>query len=570
MNNINWIELLQTRATQLANQTAYTYLIDGDEQIEQTTYSQLDKRARQIAAHLQMRYQPGDRAIMVYPTRLAFIEALFGCLYAGIIAIPVPEPVTERHLYRIQNVVMDARTPLLLTTEQLRTLAFARFGDNPMLQALDWTATDSLPETGEDDWVQPDISGEKTAFIQYTSGSTGTPKGVMVSHRNILLNNQMISDCSQVGSNAVFIAWVPHFHDMDLVGNLFQATYSGAHSVNIPPFAFLQKPVRWLRAISKYGGQFTGSPNFGFAITTKRVKPAQCEGLDLSSLQLAFNGGEPVREQTLIEFQEKFAPFGWRPDVISNCLGMAEASLFVTGTPYGQQPKIFRADAGKFERNQIASAENEESAYPIVSCGRFDWGDQQLKIVNPETLQICSSNELGEVWIAGSHVGQGYWQNEKETERTFRAYTADGVGPFLRTGDLGFVRDDELYIAGRIKDLIIIDGENHYPQDIEYSAENAHPAVRKGCCAAFSVEHNQTEKAVVVIEVRTLPDGASEADSAEIVNEIRRAVSAQHGIRLHEVVLIKPRTIYKTSSGKIQRLATKGRYLAGKLHKVMA
>jgi acyl-CoA synthetase (AMP-forming)/AMP-acid ligase II len=362
----------------------------------------------------------------------------------------------------------------------------------------------------------------------------------------------------------VLVSWLPLFHDMGLVGKLAVASYAGSHCVMMSPFAFLKKPVRWLTAISRYGCEISGSPDFGYALAARKVRPEQLESLDLSTWRMAPNGSEPVRASTLRRFFEVFRDCGFRWESFRPSFGMAETTLFISGSPQGTQPTIRQLDAESYARRRLAPVRYGEPAVTAVGCGDTDHGDQTVRIVNPETRVESAPDEVGEIWLAGSHVAVGYWNKPEETAATFGArIEGTGEGPFFRTGDLGYLHDGQLYIAGRIKDLIIIDGNNHYPQDIELTIENAHPSIRKGGSAAFSVDRGDREQLVVMAEV-DLPLG-SPVTREELERVIRQAISEEHGIRLEEAVFLRRSTIHKTSSGKIARSACRASYLDGKL-----
>jgi acyl-CoA synthetase (AMP-forming)/AMP-acid ligase II len=568
MNNaMDIVALTRARAEQKGEALAYTFLLDGDGRETNLTYAELDRQALAVAARLQQELQPGDRAILVYPTGPEFIAAFLGCLYARVIAVPVPEPFTDRHFLRIKNIVADAGTRHILTTSRFLAAVNQRFAGNPDIQALRWLATDTVDLAGADIWQQQPIAPDDIAFLQYTSGSTAAPKGVIVTHHNLLANSEMLRQVYQSDQRSLLVSWLPLFHDLGLVAKMMQTLYVGCRCILMSPLAFLQKPVRWLQAISHYRGEISGAPDFAYAITARKVTPEQKAGLDLSSWRLAFNGAEPVRAATLEQFADAFQSCGFRREALAPAFGMAEATLFIAGGPLNHGPIYYEIDAAAFGRNRIVPAQAGEASLTAVACGRFDWLDQQVKIVNPDTLNECAPDEVGEIWLAGSHIGQGYWNKPAETEATFQAYTAEtNAGPFMRTGDLGFTHEGQIYIGGRIKDLIIIDGQNHYPQDVESTAESAHPAVRNGCTAAFSIDRDGQERLVVVAELRNPGESEASWDTQAVARELQRAVSREHGIPLHDVAFIKARTIHKTSSGKIQRRACRQDYLADLLN----
>jgi acyl-CoA synthetase (AMP-forming)/AMP-acid ligase II len=564
----NLVTLLRRRAVEQPQAIAYTFLADGEREESHLTYGDLDQRARVIAARLQQEMAAGERAILLYPTGLDFVAAFFGCLYAGVVAVPVPEPFLERHILRLRNIVGDAQTRTILTDEKLLAMVQHRFGDNAEIQALRWLATDSrTAEAGP--WHDPEIGPDTLAFLQYTSGSTAAPKGVLVSHRNVMANSEMIRRFLGSSKESVFVTWLPLFHDLGLIANIVQTVYAGGRCVLMPPFVFLQKPFRWLQAISRYRADISGAPDFAYALAARKVTAEQKAGLDLSRWRKAYNGAEPVRATSLESFADAFHSCGFRRESLTPAYGMAEAVLFMTGDPGPAGPIYYDVDADAFGWGRIVPARDGESKVTTVACGRTDWLDQEIKIVNPDSCLICAPDEVGEIWISGSHVTAGYWKNPAETEAVFHGYLADSnEGPFLRSGDLGFMHQGRLYIGGRIKDLIIIDGTNHYPQDIEFTVENAHPLVRPGCTAAFSIDRNGQERLVIVAELRPHDPAGEPLSPDQLRHEIRQAVAAEHGIRSHDIQFIKPRTIPKTSSGKIQRRACRADYLSGRLDRI--
>jgi acyl-CoA synthetase (AMP-forming)/AMP-acid ligase II len=561
----NLVALLRRRALERPEAPAFTFLVDGEREEGRLTYAGLDRRAQAIAGRLQQEMAPGERAILLYPTGLDFVAAFFGCLYAGVVPVPVPEPFLERHILRLRNIVNDAQTQHILTDGKLLGMVERRFADNAEIQALRWLATDNQdPESGA--WQPVEIEPETIAFLQYTSGSTAAPKGILVSHRNVLANSEMIRQFLGTHETSVMVTWLPLFHDLGLIGNVVQAVYAGAHCVLMSPFVFLQKPFRWVQAISRYRSDISGGPDFAYALAARKATPEQKAGMDLSSWRKAYNGAEPVRPASLESFAEAFAGCGFQREALAPAYGMAEAVLFMAGDPGRIAPVYYDIDAESFGRGRVVPAAEGKSKVTAVACGRTAWLDQKIVIVNPQTCRACPPDEVGEIWISGSHVTAGYWNNPAETEAVFHGHLAgSGEGPFLRSGDLGFMHEGRLYIGGRIKDLIIIDGANHYPQDIEFTVENSHPLVRPGCTAAFPVDREERERLVIVAELRPrAPDGAA-ISLEQVQQEIRQVVAAEHGLRADDMRFIKPRTIPKTASGKIQRRACRALYLAGRL-----
>jgi amino acid adenylation domain-containing protein len=531
--------LLRARSAERPEQVAFTFLADGETEAGRLSYGDLDRRAAAIASALRETVPPGERALLLYPQGLDFIVAFFGCLYAGVVAVPAyPPRPNDRSRSRLRAIARDAEPLVALTTSDVLAGSLARV---PELAALRWIPTDVLDAPSGALFPEPDP--ESVAFLQYTSGSTADPKGVMVTHANLLHNERMIGEAFGMDEGSVVVGWLPLYHDMGLIGNVLQPLHAGARCVLMPPVAFLQRPLRWLEAISRYRGTVSGGPNFAYELCLRKASPEALAGLDLSSWRVAFNGAEPVRASTLERFAEAFAPCGFRPEAFYPCYGLAEATLFVTGGEPGSLPRI------------------EGSR---VSCGRA-WMGQRLAIADPETGTELPPGVEGEIWITGPSVARGYWRNAAATARDFNAFLETGEGPFLRTGDLGVLDGNELFVTGRIKDLIILRGRNLYPQDVELTAERSHPDLRPGGGAAFSVEALQgdqvEERLVVVHEVERHRRGHREGFE-EIAEAVRRAVAAEHEAQVWEVVLIRQGGLPKTSSGKVQRRLCRELYLA--------
>jgi len=556
------VDLVQYRARCQPHQVAYTFLRDGEAEETRWTYADLDRRTRAIAAQLQAHHLQGERALLLYPPGLDYLAAFLGCLYAGVVAVPAYPPRNQRNTPRILAVVEDAQAAIALTTAATLPRVRSLLQEQAALPDLQWLATDELSEDLATAWRDPGVNRDTLAFLQYTSGSTGTPKGVMVSHGNILHNAAMTYRYMGHSPRSRFVSWLPMYHDMGLIGGVLQPLYGGFPCILMAPAAFLQRPYRWLKAISDYGATTSGGPNFAYDLCVDKITPEQRQTLDLSSWQVAFNGAEPIRAQTLERFAAAFAECGFRPQAAYPCYGMAEATLMVSGGEPAAVPRIQGLDAAQLEQNQVQVVEEgTANASRVVSCGQ-SLPEQTVVIVHPETGIPCAPNQVGEIWVAGPSVGQGYWQRPQETQDTFQAYVADtGAGPFLRTGDLGFLHQGELYITGRAKDLIIVRGRNLYPQDLEQTAERSHPSLRAGSGAAFTVEVGGEEQLVVAqeLEFRQKPD------SAAVIPAIRQAVTEEHEVQVYGVVLVKAGTIPKTTSGKIQRRACRAAFLTGQL-----
>ncbi len=563
----NLVDLLRHRAAHQGQDRAFSYLVDGESEEIQWTYQELDRRARAIGAWLQVQSLVGERALLLYPAGLDFIAAFFGCLYAGVVAVPAYPPRRNRSLSRVQVIADDAEAKVALTTQDVLERVQPLLDQSPNLKTLRWQATDQLENGIERDWQHPDVYGDTLAFLQYTSGSTGTPKGVVLNHANLMHNSALIAYAFEHTRSGRGMFWLPSYHDMGLIGGILQPLYIGQWNVLISPVAFLQKPYRWLQAISRYKATISGGPNFAYDLCVRKITPEQKESLDLTNWSLAFNGAEPVREETIESFAEAFAPCGFRREAFYPCYGMAEATLIVSGGFKTAPPVIRSFDAQSLENHQVVDAlPDEEGARALVGCGGTLL-DQEILIVNPDTMTRCAPDEVGEVWVAGPSVAQGYWKRPDDTEHTFRAHLSDGTGPYLRTGDLGFMQAGELFITGRLKDLIIIHGLNHYPQDIETTIERCHDGLRSGAGAAFTVELGGRERLVIVYELERGRQRDVEALD-EVYDCIRRQVSADHELAVEAIALIKAGSIPKTSSGKIQRHACRSGFLGESLEVV--
>jgi 8-amino-7-oxononanoate synthase len=558
----NLVDLLRHRAAHQAHDRAFTYLVDGETEEIHLSYHELDRQARAIAARLQAMDLEGERALLLYPAGLDFIAAFFGCLYAGVVAVPAYPPRRNRSLSRIQAIADDAQAKIALTTFPVWERVQSVLDQSPHLKAIAWLCTDQLPAGAEDQWTQPEVHGDTLAFLQYTSGSTGTPKGVILDHANLMHNSASISYAFEHTRSGSGVFWLPSYHDMGLIGGILQPMYIGQANVLLSPMSFLQKPYRWLKAISRYRCTISGGPNFAYDLCVRKITPEQLETLDLSRWCLAFNGAEPVRAETIDQFTKMFEPVGFHREAFYPCYGMAEATLIVSGGFKAALPVVRTFDAAALEANQVVDAlADEEGVRELVGSGG-NLIDQRIVIAHPENMVAVGPDEVGEIWVSGPSVAQGYWNRPEETECTFRAYLKDtGEGPFLRTGDLGFMQDGELFITGRLKDLIIIRGLNHYPQDIELTLGKAHPRLRPGNGAAFTVEVGDVDRLVVVQEI----ERRQQRDLEGVFEAIRRDIAAEHELQIEAIALIKAGSIPKTSSGKIQRHACRQGFLDGTL-----
>ncbi len=563
------VSILRERATYQPFKIAYTFLERGETEQCSLTYGQLDRKAREIAAILHKNQLEGERALLMYSPGIDFIVAFFACLYAGVIAVPIYPPRRNQSLDRLKAIIDDCQAKEVLTTSTIKNTLENSIIHYPELAALQWLATDNLPQRLNDHQFSPiALKKDDIAFLQYTSGSTGNPKGVMVTHGNLIHNERMVKQAFGHTDQTIFAGWLPLFHDMGLIGNVLQPLYLGIPCILMSPVDFLQKPYRWLKTISDYGATTSGGPNFAYDLCVNKITDEQIKTLDLSSWKVAFNGAEPVRAETLEAFAAKFAPCGFDKKAFYPCYGMAEATLFITGGIASDAPKLKTIDEKALEENKVVEVAKEQpNSRTLVSCGQ-EWLGQTVKIINPQTLTECDENQVGEIWVSGDSVARGYWQQPQKTQETFKAYLWNTQeGPFLRTGDLGFLSSEkELFVTGRLKDVIIIRGRNHYPQDIELTVEESHPALRPSCGAAFTIGDVGNEKLIIVQEVERTH--LRKLNPEAVKKAIRQAVAKHHGLQVHEVMLIRTATIPKTSSGKIQRYRCKKQFLTQKLNSI--
>ncbi|NJL82351.1 MAG: fatty acyl-AMP ligase [Chloroflexaceae bacterium] len=561
------VELLRQRSQQQGDSMAYNFLIDGKTESLPLTYRDLDRQARAIAAWLQQYQAKGERALLLYPQSLEVVAAFCGCLYAGVIAIPVPPPESgrlKRTLPRLRSIVKDAQATFALTSERILELIETVKDEFPEFDQMRWFTSESLDLAWADSWQDPLVDKDQLAYLQYTSGSTSTPKGVMLSHFNLMHHAGYLQQACGYEPDSVTLTWMPYFHDYGLVEGITVPLYNGTPCYLMSPFAFIKRPVQWLRNITRFGVTHSQAPNFAYDLCLRRVKPSDIPSLDLSAWQAAGNAAEPINPKVMEKFVENFSPCGFRWETFAPAYGLAEYTLLVTTKPKGEKPVFLTLDASALEKNKVvpAPARQTEGIRVLASCGR-PVCQTQIAIADPEQFTRCAFDEVGEIWVADPSVTQGYWQRPEETERTFRAYLQDtGEGPFLRTGDLGFLHEGELYVTGRIKDLIIIRGTNHYPQDIEWTVQDLHPALRADYGAAFAIEDKGEEQLVIVQEIERRTENL---DSEAIIADIRQEIAEQHEIQLYAIVLAKPGNILKTASGKIQRRACRHNFLTGQL-----
>lgn len=570
-------DVLRGRALQQPHQLAYTFLRFKGAETASVSYRELDWQARSIAARLQYLGATREPALLLYPPGLEYIAAFFGCLYAGAIPVPAYPPHSARAVPRIQAIVADAQARFVLSTGQIFAHTERWFAEVQDAVSWTWCLTDELaPDEGRN-WRESSSAGNDIAFLQYTSGSTATPKGVMVSHRNLMHNAALMCERMKHDEQSTSVSWLPIFHDLGLIAGVLQPLYAGASAILLAPASFLQRPLRWLQAISDYRATTSYAPNFAYDLCISRTTPEERAALDLSCWKHALNGAEPVRSETLDAFSTTFAVSGFRRSSFFPAYGMAETTLVVTAKPYGSQPVVRAVLQTELEQGRVVYAPEECSSTErrvqhVVSCGTPGQG-MHIVIVDPVKRELCTPGQVGELWIAGESITEGYWQRPAETAEAFQNYlTTHGDSPFLRTGDLGFMEGDEVFLTGRLKEIIILHGRNYYPQDLERSAEQSHPALRPHCSAAFGVQKGHEEAVVIAIEVdshywsdpsQTRVD--NESKRAVLVQAIRQAIVEEHNVTVSQVILLRAGSVPKTSSGKIQRRACRAAFLEGSL-----
>ena len=547
----HFISVIEHWAEHRADETAYVFT-DVESVEQKLSYSELLAEVRGLAGYLQnrCRIRSGDRVLLLYPPGLDFVVGFYACHAIGAIAVPVFPPRRNRKASRIRSIVVDASATWALSTggvvEQLQ-------GDQSHddLFGLQLLGTDDPAHRDADGLRAPRRSGNSLAMLQYTSGSTGSPKGVMLTHQNLIANSELILHGFRPCPDTVGMSWLPTYHDMGLVGGVLMPMYLGRINVLMSPMTFLQRPLRWLQGISKYRVTVSGGPNFAYQLCADKILDSELANLDLSSWDIAFNGAEPIRAGTLEAFANRFASCGFRSGSMLPCYGMAETTLIVTGGPVEPRPIIEHFNTSELAKKKVRLVEaSHESAKAMVACGEVLPGEQVI-VVDPESHAILDDDQVGEIWIDSPSVGKGYYQRKEATERTFRATTSCGKGPFLRTGDLGFLYGGQLYVSGRLKDMIIVRGVNRYPQDIEETVEAASEVVQAGSVGAVAMEQDGREQLVIVAEAVRRRDLDWDAE----IQSIRRAVTAQHDLPPDAVYLVRNSSIPKTSSGKIQRHA---------------
>jgi acyl-CoA synthetase (AMP-forming)/AMP-acid ligase II len=550
------VALLRERAEQHPDRSACAFLGDGEHVTEALSYREVDAGARQVADMVGRRLAPGARALVACEPGLDFVRAFLGCMYAGVIAVPVVPPTPPRQdlgAERVRAILADCGAEIVLTTTLVRAIS----GTNQPFGGIPALLVDGPIAGDAEQWRDPNARADALAFLQYTSGSTGTPRGVMLTHANLLANQRAIAASLAVPAQTCVVSWLPMYHDMGLIGMLMHNLYGGSTAYLMSPLHFMQRPGRWLQAISRYRAYISGGPNFAYDLAARRVDERDLGELDLSCWRVAFCGAEPIRVESLSRFGTRFAPAGFDPSCLVGCYGLAESTLLVSAA-HASDPKEVTVDRAVLERDEVVLAvPGTAGSTTLVSSGRVDV-DYEARVVDPRTLEPRAEGSIGEIWVSGPSVAPGYWHRPAETDETFKASLPGTSGRYLRTGDLGFLHEGQLYITGRIKDLLIVRGRNIHPHDVEDAAQRAHRLCRRGGAAAFT---GHAEQVVLVQESAT----SVPAELAEVAAAVRRAVLEEQQIRLAELILVPPREVPKTSSGKVQRSACRRMALADEL-----
>jgi acyl-CoA synthetase (AMP-forming)/AMP-acid ligase II len=552
----SFVALLRHRATTQPRQTGFLFLRDNNPEndLDHLSYAELDEKARAIAAVLQQSGEPGQRVLLLHQPGEDFVAAFYGCLYAGAIAVttyPAHRGRLKQSLPKVCDLLRDAECSTILTSSDIAPIFTAAWkevigGESPLV-----LASDAILPVEADNWRHPESGRDTVAFLQYTSGSTSRPRGVAVTHGNLLHNSEAIARGFESNSNSMGISWLPPYHDMGLIGGVVKPPYVGFPVVILSPYTFLQQPFRWLQTITKVRATVTGGPNFAYDLCVRKVTPEQRARLDLSSWKVAFNGAEPIHPETMERFCAMFAPCGFNSKAFYPCYGLAESTLYVTGGKALAGPKVAWVDRSELEAGKaVPVAAEQEDSKAVVGCGQAAAG-HRVVIVDPKSRQACPDGRVGEIWTCGPSVAAGYWNRPEESNKMFCGRLADrGEGPFLRTGDLGYLMKGELFVTGRIKDLIIINGRNLYPQDVEVTVQSSHPGLQPFGGVAFSVEHDGQERLVIAQEVQR---EFLRADSAEMIAAIRHAIVRDYDVQAYAIALLKPGQVPRTSSGKVRR-----------------
>ncbi|WP_433242134.1 fatty acyl-AMP ligase [Actinomadura nitritigenes] len=534
------------------------------------TWAETDRRARATATALRQVTGPGERAALLLPQTLEYMMTMLGAMYAHVVAVPLFSPDLPGHADRLIGAYADSEPAVIVTTRNALPHVEKFLADHDVPQPKEILFAEEVDLGLAGSWEDEPIGFDDLAYLQYTSGSTRRPAGVEITHGNVTANAaQLWAGWAPEKPDPELVSWLPLFHDMGLIATMALPLVHGDHAIYTDPVSFIMNPMRWLQLIAARPGKnvYTAGPNFAYEYVASMASPEKLEGLDLSGLTTCLNGAEPIRTSTLSTFAEALAPAGLRPGAQAPGYGLAEATVFVTAAAEDVPPKIITVDRDVLTQGEVRLCEPDaDRASTLVSCGRPS--GQIVAIVDPDARAEQPDGHVGEIWVHGPNTAAGYWRNSERSQDTFGGELAEPgglpAGPWMRTGDYGVVHEGELYVTGRIKDLIIVDGRNHYPQDIEVTAQEAHPAVRPDHVAAFALPGEETERLVVVAERnRRVPLGRLDLD--EVESAVRGAVNVEHEMSVHAFLLVEPGAVSRTSSGKIARAATRQRYLDGAL-----
>lgn len=557
----NLLEALEFHAREKRDLIAFQFLASDSESAACLSFGDLHARVLEISSGLRMRTTRGDRALLMYPPSLEFICSFLGCLHAGVVPVPIYPPKTNRHMARVVRVAEDAGAATALTVEALQDKIIRFFAAAPEMNLTSVVATDSLIPPDTECLEHAFIDQTEPAFLQYTSGSTSSPKGVVVTHANIIANLEAIRQGAAATSDTVYVSWLPMFHDMGLVGTVLHPLALGVKAVLMAPNHFLKRPLSWIQAMSSHRATHTVAPDFAYALCARAGANSDLRGIDLSHLRVAWSGAEPVRASTLKKFEEVFSPYGFRCEAFQPSYGLAEATLMVTCDDVGRRPSVLVLSPNRLEQGIAETTTADRPHKTLVGCGT-PRGDVEVVIVHPDKRSECPDGQVGEIWLAGPTIAAGYWNLTIATSQTFSAYTDKGSGPFLRTGDLGFLNDHQLYVTGRLKDLIIVGGRNIYPQDVESVIESTVPGLDANCCAVFELEMEGRNVVGTLIDCdrelgRTISieKEAGAEPAGALIDELRQLVSQEWDIVLHVVAFARAGSFPRTSSGKVQRSA---------------
>lgn len=569
----NYLDIIRYQSQKYNHKDLYIFLSDGEDRVNKITYFELLSKVETIASNLQKDLKIGDRVLILCAPGIEFNISFIGCLFAGLIPVPLYPPDT-RSLHRVVNILDDCSAQGAIASSSTIEKFFKTFDKNnnisaeflDVLRKIKLFDIEILEKDAGNIYHMHNTSPHDVAYLQYTSGSTSRPKGVMVTHSNIVHNTHYIADYFRQTDKDIDVSWIPPFHDMGLIKDLMTTIYTGSSLVFMSPYSFLRKPIRWLRAITNYkhlGEVIAGGPNFAYDLCVDTLLEGQIEELDLSHWRIAYNGSEPVRVSTLENFYQTFKSCGFQQKALEPVYGLAEATLMVAAPLLGNNPVVGYVDKEELKNNKARFLDQKNDQTLNVVCSGSPIKEHTTLIVNPDTLTPCKDTKVGEIWVKGPSITSGYFNNPEATSESFGAYLTTGDGPFLRTGDLGFIENKHLYITGRLKDLIIISGNNHYPQDIELTAFRSHKSLRENCGIAFSVPVDDIEHLVFVSEIKR--SDLKTVDLEEVKQNISQAIFQNHGISVRKIVLIESSTIPKTSSGKLQRKLCKQQFLENQL-----